>query len=377
MSIIYVCEYSNEKVKERNLSFSPAGITKMEYMIKLLSSFDEKLIVYSTSRTLSKTKKYKKFQYTEKNIDYIFRSTKARKNKIGRRLEFISAKRKLFNFLMRLRKEDVVFVYHENYYLKTINLAHKIKKFNLVYEVEELYHVAANSSQKLIDNEIKYIKQADKYVLSTELLNDYVNRENKPNVIIHGSYNLENITIKNIKEDEKIHLVYAGTLERVKEGAYNSINLAKYLDQNYVIHILGFGSEKEVAIIVDLIEQSNNVNSCRVVFEGVKTGEEYFNFLQKCQIGLSLQNPKDSFNFTSFPSKILVYLQNNLRVVSYKLPVLEKSLLSKYLLLCDYDNKNVATNIKNIKFNAEYDFPQIIEDLDKKAKVEIEQLIKK
>ena len=99
--------------------------------------------------------------------------------------------------------------------------------------------------------------------------------------------------------------------------------------------------------------------------------------MQKCQVGLSLQNPNDSFNFTSFPSKILVYLQNDLRVVSYKLPVLEKSLLSKYLLLCDYDNKNVATAIKKTNYKEQYNFTQIISDLDKKALLEIKKLIKK
>ena len=377
MSIYYVCEYSNEKVKDRNLSFSPAGITKMEYMIKLLSSFGEGLIVYSTSRTLNKTEKYKMHQFVEGKINYIFRATKGRKNKVGRKLEFVSAKQKLFHLLMKLKKEDIVFVYHENYYLKTILFAHKIKKFNLVYEVEEIYHVAANNPQKLIDNEIKYLKQADKYVLSTELLNEYINKENKPNIIIHSSYDIENVIVKNNRfDDDKIHLVYAGTLEKIKAGAYNSIELAKYLDQNYVIHILGFGSEKEIQLVLNLIEQSNNVNNCKVVFEGVKTGEDYFRFLQKCQIGLSLQNPTDSFNFTSFPSKILVYLQNDLRVVSYKLPVLEKSSLSKYLLLCDYDNKIVAKNIKNTDCYKKCDFAQIISDLDKKAYADIQKLVK-
>lgn len=378
MPIYYVCEYSNEKVKERNLSFSPAGITKMEYMIKLLSSFNEGLIVYSTSRTLNKTGEYKQFQVVEEKVKYTFRATRARKSKVGKKLEFISAKQKLFNYLMKLKKSDIVFVYHENYYLKTINLAHKIKKFNLVYEVEELYHVAANSPQKSIDNEIKYLKQADKYVLSTELLNEYINTppKKKPCVIIHGSYDVDIVFFENNRfYDGKIHLVYGGTLERIKAGAHNSIELAKHLDQRYVIHILGFGSEEETQTILKLIEQANIVNECKVVFEGVKTGEDYFRFLQKCQIGLSLQNPKDIFNFTSFPSKILVYLQNNLRIVSYKLPVLEKSSVSRYLLLCDYDNEIVATNIKAIDFEKTMDFTQIISDLDTKAHMDIQKLV--
>lgn len=377
MSMYYICEYNNEKVKERNLSFSPAGITKMEYMMKLLSSFDEGLTVYSTSRTLNKTKKYKQVQFLEGKIKYIFRATKARTNKLGKKLEFVSAKLKLFNYLMKLNKKDIVFVYHENYYLKPVFLAHKFKKFNLVYEVEELYHVAANNSQKLIDNEIKYLKQADKYVLSTELLNEYINIKNKPNVVIHGSYGVDNILFEDNKfDDEKIHLVYAGTFDKVKGGVYNSIELAQYLDQRYVIHILGFGSEEEIKTVLNLIEQSNDVNNCKVVFDGAKIGDDYFKFLQKCQIGLSLQNPYDSFNFTSFPSKILVYLQNNLEIVSYRLPVLEKSSLSKYLLLCDYDNKIVATNIKNMDCYKKRDFTQIISSLDKSAYDNIRKLIK-
>ena len=94
----------------------------------------------------------------------------------------------------------------------------------------------------------------------------------------------------------------------------------------------------------------------KITYDGLLSGEEYIKFIQSCDIGLSTQNPNGKYNDTSFPSKILSYMANGLRVVSVRIPVVEESGIGK--CVCYYDEQtpeNIAKAIKSIDFSEEYD----------------------
>lgn len=50
---------------------------------------------------------------------------------------------------------------------------------------------------------------------------------------------------------------------------------------------------------------------------------------------MSTQDPSAAFNSTSFPSKILVYLANGLKVVSIRIPAIEQSAVVDSLVFYD------------------------------------------
>ncbi len=371
--IHYIGEYYNANV-DRHLSYSPAGISKMDYMIDVLSGYNDFLNIFSTSRTLE-AGYYKKKVYREANRKYIYRSTFFAKGKITRRIERWYAIIQLITYILfTVKKGDSVVAYHERYYQPWLSLTRKIKDYNLVYEVEELYTVAANYSSKKISKEKRNLC-ADSYVFSTESLNELVNMQNNPYVISHGAYRLPPIYKKSF-DDEKIHVVYAGTFNRTKGGAEIAINSACYLGEQYHLHICGFGNGSEIEFVKNLIDEVSGKTKCQITFDGKKIGEEYLEFLQSCQIGLSTQKPEGDYNNTSFPSKILAYLANGLQIVTVKIPVIKESKVGNAVYYYDESNpKAVAEAIMKININSALDTRKLVCQLDKNFRKELYTMI--
>ena len=98
---------------------------------------------------------------------------------------------------------------------------------------------------------------------------------------------------------------------------------------------------KEKEEVIKLIGEVSKESNCKVTFDGLKKGEEYKKFLQSCHIGLSTQNPEKEFNNTSFPSKVLSYMSNGLRVVTVKIPVIKTAEVSDYMFYYDKNSSVV------------------------------------
>lgn len=373
--IHYIGEYYNANA-DRHLSYSPAGISKMDYMIDVLSGYNDSLSIFSTSRTLE-TGYYKKKVYREDNRKYIYRSTFFAKNKLIRRIERWYAITQLIKYILfTVKKGDCVIAYHERYYQPWLSLTRKIKDYNLIYEVEELYTVAANLSQKTINKE-KNNLCADSYVFSTESLSGIVDKQKKPYVISHGTYKLPPMYNKCF-DDDKIHIIYAGTFDRTKGGAEIAINSAYYLSEQYHLHICGFGNDSEIEFVKNLVDEVSGKTKCKITFDGKKIGEEYLEFLQSCQIGLSTQKPEGDYNNTSFPSKILVYLANGLQVITVKIPVIEASKVGNAVYYYnDSDPKAVAEAIMKIDISSAPDTRKLVFQLDRDFRNELYTIIYK
>ena len=170
----------------------------------------------------------------------------------------------------------------------------------------------------------KMIDVADKFVFSTDLLNDKVNGQKKPHLVIYGTYRCEPVMSERHK-DNKVHVVYSGTLDPNKGGAMAAVGVAASLPSTYRVHILGFGNPGEVQAIKELCEEISSKGGAVVSYDGVLKGSAYIDFLQTCQIGLSTQNPDAAFNNTSFPSKILSYMSNGLQVVSIDIEAVRRA----------------------------------------------------
>lgn len=101
-----------------------------------------------------------------------------------------------------------------------------------------------------------------------------------------------------------------------------------------------------------------------MTFEGELKGDDYKHFIQKCHIGLSTQDPTAAFNATSFPSKILVYLSNGLRVVSIRIPVVEHSAIADCLCFYDEQSPKMIANAIMESVKADIDGKDILKKLD-------------
>ena len=125
--------------------------------------------------------------------------------------------------------------------------------------------------------------------------------------------------------------------------------------------------------ILEIDEKSK----AHVSYDGLLSGEEYIRFIQSCDIGLSTQNPDAAFNATSFPSKILSYLSNGLRVVSIRIPAIEGSDVGDKLFYYDEQTpKQIADAILSVDMAQAYDSRSDIVDLSNKFQNELMLMMK-
>lgn len=281
----------------------------------------------------------------------------------------------LFYLLFRTRRNEPVIVYHSLGYYNVILLAKRIRKFRLLLEVEEIYQDVSSVPHMLRLWEYRTFRIADGYIFSTELLNEKINVARKPYVVIYGTYRVEpQIAVR--PDDGTVHVVYAGTFD-IRKGGGAAAAVAEFLPENYHVHILGFGNEKDTAQIRCIIEQTANRSTAKVTFEGLLKGNDYIRFLQKCHIGLSTQDPSAAFNTTSFPSKILSYMSNGLQVVSIRIEAIEHSAIGAEIhYYTEQTPQRIAEAVVSATESAADDNREVIKRLDAEFKRNIASLLK-
>lgn len=142
------------------------------------------------------------------------------------------------------------------------------------------------------------------------------------------------------------------------------------------MHILGGGSEADVKHIEKAVGKANaQSNGCQVTYEGAKWGREFEEYIQSCHIGLSSQNVDASFNVSSFPSKVFMYLSNGLDVVSVDLPVFENSLRDALTLCVDNRPESLADAIIDAANRRTRPPIHLLDDLDGRLKLDLKHLI--
>lgn len=366
--------YYDVKESTENRNYTLSAANKMDYIINTINKLGYDVEIISASGT-RENKSYKgKTVILNENKKLKLFFTLGRSNKIKNILNYLIMQIEIFFYLLiHIQRGETVLVYHSLGYAKMILLLKYIKKFRLILEVEEIYaDVIGNNYQRKI--ELKLFKQADAYLFPTELLDEKINLMKKTSVIIYGTYQVEekdeNVTNNN-ELQEKRHLLYAGTFDP-RKGCVQAAAVVEYLPSDYHVHILGFGTEEDTKNIQETISEISKKSSATVTYDGLLSGKEYIQFVQKCQVGLSTQSPGAAFNDTSFPSKVLSYLANGLRVVSIRIKALERSAISHLLYYYDEDTPEaIAEVVKKIDFTEAYDSRTVIRQLDKKFTKEL------
>ncbi|MGM9643626.1 MAG: glycosyltransferase [Eubacteriales bacterium] len=358
-----------------------AAVNKMDYIADVIANVAGSAEIISFSSKLDGSQKSECIQLRD-GVSVKYFHLKSHKKRVVRVVSRFFDKLKLLLWIFKnVCKDETVIVYHSLGYLNQINFAHKVKKFKLIFEVEEIF-ADVIGNERLRKKEVKRLKSADAYIFPTRLLDDCINTDGKPSVIIHGTYQVEpdrkcRTFSDNLHEEKAdiVHVVYAGTLDPRKGGAVAAA-AAAHLPENYHIHILGFGSEQDVQEMKDLVARIAFQAKARVTYDGLLSGEEYIRFIQSCDIGLSTQNPDAAFNATSFPSKILSYMANGLRVVSIRISAIETSAIGEYMYYYDEQTpEKIADAIKSVNINDEYNGRKVISELDQKFQKELNCLL--
>jgi len=170
----------------------------------------------------------------------------------------------------------------------------------------------------------------------------------------------------NSKQNDKINVVYAGSIDSTKGGAENSVRCIEFLSEDYVIHILGNGNSQSVEKLTFGINQINNkLGREACIYHGLKIGYEFDEIMSRFSIGINPQFD-GAYMATAFPSKIIKYLSYNLRVVSTRIKSVDKSNIAPLITFADNDTpESIALAIKQIDLNSNFDGTEVLNRLDK------------
>ena len=372
----YIAYYDVPENKAENRSYQLSAVNKINYVCKVLNRLGADVQIVSASVTENRKgcrgKTVPVFENTTLKLLPCLGMGSLPKRLLRR---ILGRMQLLWELVCCTRRNEPVLVYHALAYAGTIALARKIKNFRLILEVEEIYaDVSGNQRDRAW--EFRLFELADAFLFPTKLLNEQVNTKGKPYVISHGTYLAEPDRNSKLFQDGKIHCIYAGTFDPRKGGAMAAAAAAEFLPENYHMHILGFGSDEEVASMRDMVDKLSGNCACSITYDGLLAGEDYIRFLQSCDIGLSTQNPEAAFNATSFPSKILSYMANGLQVVSIRIPAVETSGIGPWMSYYDCQTpEEIAKAILRVRMQAVEDPREIIEKLDRSFVQQMEELL--
>ena len=338
---------------QRNYVTSAAN--KMEYIVRAIAASGQPVEIRSASSVIENKFKFYKAETKKvsENITLRLPSSWGGNNKVIKKFRTLWNITSLFLYLLQnTKKGESVVVYHSLGYLYAILWARKIRRFKLILETEEIYTDVSEKGDRMKKLEYGIISVADAYLFSTELLNEKVNIHNRPYCVNYGTYQVEKQVVDKF-DDGKIHVVYAGTFDPRKGGAAAAA-AAEFLPENYHIHICGFGSQKDIEYIKNIIKETVAKSKATISYEGLLKGRGFIEFMQKCHIGLSTQNPDAAFNATSFPSKILSYMANGLSVVSINIKAIKDSAVGPYIHFYEKQApEEIAATILDCKVNNE------------------------
>lgn len=358
--------------------YSLAASNKMEYIAEAINNAGRDVELVSVSASAELRFKWQKAEVKARSPHFRVRffSTFGGSGTILHILRTLWHKVALLMYLLfHTRKNEPVVVYHSLGYFNSIIWAKRVKKFRLILEVEEIYQDVGTYSERVKHREYAMFDAADAYIFSTNLLVEQLNRYNKPYVVIAGTYHVEP-PINAPVNDGKIHVVYAGTFD-IRKGAAAAAAAARFMPENYHLHICGFGNATDTAHIKEVIAQTALNSQAAITYDGMLKGKDYIALLQRCHIGLSTQDPSAAFNTTSFPSKILSYLANGLRVVSIRIDAVVHSVVGKHLTYySEQTPQTIARAILDVDMNAPFDARQIVEHLNKEFVAKIGELLR-
>ncbi|MBR5319025.1 MAG: glycosyltransferase [Peptococcaceae bacterium] len=374
--VYYLCFYFDPEMEDKVVTY-PSVISKIDYVVDTLKGLNKEVTLVSIAPSKSGY-----FAGYRKKIDdlenHVYLRSRYSKNKFVRKAFFISHSITILSYLLKnVMPGDIVLVYHSLYNRLWLGIYRLFLSNMLVLQIEDVFSELSERTKRFKKYEWNLLRKMRKCICVNDIV--YAHLPDVPQKIIsYGSY--KTIPQYHIPHNKPIRLVYAGVIEQERQAAFLAVKSMCYLNEGYELNILGFGDEENIAALEKLIKEVNKeLGRNAVVYHGRFSGEEYWKFLQGCDIALSTHAyTSESFSSAdyTFPSKVLTYMANGLRVVAQRLTVLEKSSIAEYLHFYDNpDPKLIADTITEIDLNLKYDSRAVVSKLDELFAGELEKML--
>lgn len=344
-------------------SYNVPGMKKMEYVIAKLRQTGESITVLSLCRGRKRGFHATKYKKIDDNLLHLQYRASCVGGKIGSVFDLLLYKLQLYYYVFtKVKPEDTVMIYHSVRSTHTLAKIKKIRKANWILEVEEIYGYGAVYDNPKVGSEIADIKNFEKFIFVNNVLPEMLGvSENY--TVCYGAY--LPLTIQKQNDDGIVRVVYAGTIENSKVGAYTAVNAAQYLPANYEMHIAGFGSEESIKKIKSMIEANNAEYDCKIKYHGKLDGKDLDDLLLSCDIGLSTYVIRLPFSNCVFPSKLTTYVCHGLKVVIGRSENFEKAEIAKgWTYYEDNTGASIADGIVRAAASEAVDCSELIRSLD-------------
>jgi len=351
----YIGYFSDEKNNDVFIGSVPA-ILKMRYILRVLEKSNIDINVLSLSARKTSKQKIKNICVNE-SYQLMYMRLFAEKNKYYKHINNILRQFKFFiYFLFRVGYKDVLFLYHTPLITKMIKVMKFIKPHvKYILEVEEVYSYSPLGVRKTLEKEQNMIELFDMFLFVNDFIPYEMGIEAERFIVSYGVNNTyeKPESFAPLFDDNLINVVYAGTIDPSKKGAFFAVDSFEYLPDKYRLHLLGFGKPNDVE---DLLEKVRKINEKfgyeKIHYHGFKTGDELSDIFLSCKIGLSPNAADKDFSAHSFPSKVVTYISHGLDVVSEHSVAFEMCRFSKYwTTFKEFDALKVAESIINLDLN--------------------------
>ena len=348
--IKYVGFYDVLREGKQYRVYSLAAAKKMDYICHELSTLGHKVRIVSPSYVTAKgNKKIKRESHLISDACCLELPPSCEaNNKISRVIRVLQSRMWLFIYLLKnTKRNEKVLVYHNYNLALPVILAQKIKGFDVVLEVEEIYSKVWKLSCIQRWKEKILLKYADENCLVvSEVLAEELKLK-KP-AVSYGSYMICDKPHRSVN-DGTIKLILTGSVDKERGNGFLAVEAMKYLPSQYKLFISGSVVSKDREEFLELIKKTNaDLGRGACVYLGLLDEEKYEQLLLSADIALNPQK-EGEFGKYVFPSKILTYLGHGLPVVSTRGKSIEKSSLSDVIVFSDgYDGESIAKAVENV-----------------------------
>lgn len=224
-------------------------------------------------------------------------------------------------------------------------LAARLRGCRCVGIVTDLPDMLGGTGVKLANFVIRHCTD---YVLLTQAMNDYLNRDGKPYVILEGHADITMGDRENLPEKKTVPRVclYAGGVSK-QYGLGNLVDGFRMADiPDARLHIYGPG---------DYVEELKQIaaEDPRIVYGGMLMNSE---IVEKELEATLLVNPRptnEEFVKYSFPSKTMEYMASGTPVLTTVLPGMPKEYYPYVYLLEDETAEGIAEKLKQVLSQSE------------------------
>ena len=358
--IHYIGWYIGNSEKELYSCNVPA-LLKMRYIVEKLQYINKPITIFSLAKGTQEGL-YRRRKSTENDVSIVYASGYTSTNRFADRINTIIKKFEFVRYvLFSVKKKDTIVLYHSTDYTHILSVLRKYFRRHVILEVEEVYGYAAQGDDRIsLNSEFRSIPLMDEFILINDYLQEEFGLSKEKCVPCYGVVKLPNRRV-NRYDDGKIHVVYAGTIEGRKQGAFLAVETSACLPANYITHILGFGKQEYIEALQKRVDEINHEKGAEVVrYHGFMTGDELDNLLFKCHIGISTYVQRDVFANNSLPSKILTYMCHDLAVVRGEASAFKTMDISKFWTLYrngepqDVADAIMKARVPEIGENAQY-----------------------